>query len=55
MQNEDRRRIGEEIAQGYRRLPQTDAAVAAATQAAIASINEEPWPTQVAHDADNDP
>lgn len=40
---ERRRRIGELIADGYRRIPQGDDEVAAATRAAIRSIREEPW------------
>ncbi len=40
---ERRRRIGVSIAEGYRRLPQTDDEVERATAAAIASIYEEPW------------
>jgi len=40
---ERRRRIGVSIAEGYRRLPQTDDEVERATAAAIASIHEEPW------------
>lgn len=43
LEAERRRRIGEEIADGYRRVPQTDDEVEAATQAAIRSIEEEPW------------
>ncbi|MGQ0670685.1 MAG: ribbon-helix-helix domain-containing protein [Actinomycetota bacterium] len=41
--SERRRRVGEQIVQGYRRVPQTDDEVDAATQAAIRSIEEEPW------------
>lgn len=40
---ERRRRIGELIAEGYRRIPQGDDDLEAATAAAIRSINEEPW------------
>jgi Arc/MetJ-type ribon-helix-helix transcriptional regulator len=40
---ERRRRIGEVIAEGYRRIPQDDDEVRAATRAAIRSIHEEPW------------
>lgn len=40
---ERRRRIGEVIADGYRRIPQDDDEVRAATRAAIRSIREEPW------------
>lgn len=41
--HERRRRTGEEIADAYRRLPQSDEDVAAATRAAIISIHDEPW------------
>lgn len=40
---ERRRRVGELIADGYRRLPQDDDEVEAARLAAIRSIEEEPW------------
>jgi Arc/MetJ-type ribon-helix-helix transcriptional regulator len=40
---ERRHQIGERIAEGYRRVPQTDDEVAAAAAAAIRSIHEEPW------------
>jgi len=40
---ERRRRIGELVADGYRRIPQDDDEVEAATAAAIRSILEEPW------------
>jgi len=40
---ERRRRVGELIADGYRRVPQDDDEVKAATRAAIRSIHEEPW------------
>jgi Arc/MetJ-type ribon-helix-helix transcriptional regulator len=40
---ERRRRVGELIADGYRRIPQEDDEVASATRAAIRSIHEEPW------------
>jgi Arc/MetJ-type ribon-helix-helix transcriptional regulator len=40
---ERRRRIGEVIADGYRRIPQDDEEVQASTRAAIRSIHEEPW------------
>jgi Arc/MetJ-type ribon-helix-helix transcriptional regulator len=40
---ERRRDIGERIAEGYLQIPQTDDEVTAATEAAIRSINEEPW------------
>jgi len=35
--------VGESIADGYRRIPQDDDEVKAATRAAIRSIHEEPW------------
>jgi Arc/MetJ-type ribon-helix-helix transcriptional regulator len=38
-----RRRIGEEIVEGYRRQPQTEEELARADRALRASINEEPW------------
>lgn len=38
-----RRRVGEAIVEGYRRLPQTDDELAHAVRAAVASIEEEPW------------
>lgn len=40
---ERRRRIGESIADGYRRVPQTDEEIRVATEAAIRSLHEEPW------------
>jgi hypothetical protein len=40
---ERRRRVGELIADGYRRIPQDDDDVDAARLAAIRSIEEEPW------------
>jgi Arc/MetJ-type ribon-helix-helix transcriptional regulator len=40
---ERRRRVGELVADGYRRIPQGDDDVEAARQAAIRSIEEEPW------------
>lgn len=40
---ERRRMIGEQIAEGYRRVPQTDDDLEEATRAAIRSIEEEPW------------
>jgi Arc/MetJ-type ribon-helix-helix transcriptional regulator len=43
VQSERRREVGERIVEGYRRNPQTDNDVAAATQAALRSIHEEPW------------
>lgn len=38
-----RRRVGELVAEGYRKIPQDDDEVKAATRAAIRSIREEPW------------
>jgi Arc/MetJ-type ribon-helix-helix transcriptional regulator len=35
--------IGRQIVEGYRRVPQEDVDVAAASQAAARSIDEEPW------------
>lgn len=43
VESERRRRVGELIADGYRRLPQDDDEVEAARLAAIRSIEEEPW------------
>ncbi|MGZ8571393.1 MAG: ribbon-helix-helix domain-containing protein [Actinomycetota bacterium] len=40
---ERRRCLGEMMAEGYRRIPQDDSEVDAATRAAIRSIDEEPW------------
>lgn len=40
---ERRRMIGEQIAEGYRRIPDTDEELAMATDAALLSIDEEPW------------
>jgi putative addiction module CopG family antidote len=40
---ERRREIGQRIIDGYRRVPQTDDEVSAATEAALRSIHEEPW------------
>jgi Arc/MetJ-type ribon-helix-helix transcriptional regulator len=40
---ERRRRVGELIADGYRRVPQDEDEVKAATRAAIRSIHDEPW------------
>lgn len=40
---ERRRDTGRRIVQGYTDVPQTDAEVAAATEAAMRSIEEEPW------------
>lgn len=38
-----RRRIGEEIVEGYRRHPETDEEIARAERATRALIEEEPW------------
>ena len=35
--------IGRQIVEGYRRVPQEDGDVSAASQAAARSIDEEPW------------
>jgi Arc/MetJ-type ribon-helix-helix transcriptional regulator len=35
--------IGRQIVEGYRRVPQEDSDVAAASQAAAHAIDEEPW------------
>ncbi len=43
LETERRRRVGEQIAAGYRRTPQADDEVVAAEGAAIGSIQEEPW------------
>ena len=40
---ERRAELGRQIVEGYRRVPQEDADVAAASQAATRSIDEEPW------------
>jgi Arc/MetJ-type ribon-helix-helix transcriptional regulator len=40
---ERRAELGRQIVEGYRRVPQEDADVAAAGQAATRSIDEEPW------------
>jgi len=40
---ERRRRIGELIVEGYRRIPQSDAEFDGAIASAIRSIDEEPW------------
>jgi Arc/MetJ-type ribon-helix-helix transcriptional regulator len=40
---ERRAELGRQIVEGYRRVPQEDADVAAASQAASRSIDEEPW------------
>ena len=38
-----RKRIGEAIVEGYRRIPETDEEIAWADAATIAMIEEEPW------------
>lgn len=43
LDGERRRRTGEAIARGYRRIPQTDEEVAGAHAAARAMILDEPW------------
>jgi Arc/MetJ-type ribon-helix-helix transcriptional regulator len=43
VEREQRRSIGEAIAEGYRRIPQTDEDVEEVTARAIRSIHEEPW------------
>ena len=40
---ERRRRLGTVIADGYRRVPQTDEEVRSATEAATRSIHDDPW------------
>jgi len=40
---EERRRTGEAIAEGYRRIPQTAEEVAGVWEESIRSIEEEPW------------
>ena len=40
---ERRAQVGRKIVEGYRRIPQEDAEVAAAEDAAARSIHEEPW------------
>jgi len=40
---ERRADIGRKIVEGYQRVPQEDVDVAAASQAATRSIDEEPW------------
>lgn len=40
---EERRRIGEAIAEGYRRIPETEEELAEAWRDSIESIEEEPW------------
>ena len=41
--SERRRRIGEAIIEGYKRIPQTEEELAWADNAAAAMIAEEPW------------
>ncbi|MGH8933783.1 MAG: hypothetical protein ACRDZO_24895 [Egibacteraceae bacterium] len=43
LEGERRHAIGEAIAEGYRRVPQTDEELEAVTVVAIRSIHEEPW------------
>ncbi|HET9723008.1 MAG TPA: ribbon-helix-helix domain-containing protein [Actinomycetota bacterium] len=43
VESERRRRIGDLIVEGYRRLPQDDEEAEATIAAAIRSIHEEPW------------
>ncbi len=38
-----RRKIGEQLVDGYVRIPQTDAELAWSDAASVAMINEEPW------------
>ncbi len=40
---ERRRETGEQIADGYRRMPQTEDELCGADRAFIESVNEEPW------------
>jgi metal-responsive CopG/Arc/MetJ family transcriptional regulator len=40
---ERRRQIGEQIVEGYTRMPQTEEEMAFGDQAFIDSVNEEPW------------
>jgi Arc/MetJ-type ribon-helix-helix transcriptional regulator len=40
---ERRRKVGELIADGYRRIPQDEEELEAARRAAIRSIEQEPW------------
>jgi Arc/MetJ-type ribon-helix-helix transcriptional regulator len=39
----ERRRIGQEIVEAYRRMPQTDEELAWADEAAVRMISDEPW------------
>lgn len=43
IESERRRRVGEAIVEGYRRIPQTEEELAWADDAAVAMIAEEPW------------
>lgn len=43
IEREQRLATGEAIANGYRRIPQTDEELDRATAAAVRSIHEEPW------------
>lgn len=43
LDGERRAAIGRRIVQGYIDIPQTEAEIAAATEAAIRSIEQEPW------------
>ena len=40
---ERRAEVGRQIVEGYRRVPQEEIDIAAASQAAARSIDEEPW------------
>ena len=40
---ERRAGVGRQIVEGYQRVPQDDADVASAHEAAVRSIDEEPW------------
>ncbi|MEO8267376.1 MAG: ribbon-helix-helix protein, CopG family [Ilumatobacteraceae bacterium] len=40
---ERRRDIGEQIAEGYRRMPQTEEEIDGGDQAFLDSVNDEPW------------
>ena len=43
MRRQGRQRIGEEIAEAYRRQPQTDEELAGLDRATRALVEEEPW------------
>lgn len=43
IESERRRRIGEAIVEGYKRIPQTEEELAWAADGAAAMIAEEPW------------